>query len=259
MNRPAKTYALLWGLFLLGIHAYACLTFTLQHETDVVYGRNFGWKVDVGAVVVNQRNVKKTAFVPPLEKGITWVSKYGSVTFNQFSVEVPIGGMNEEGLVIESLVSTAEHPRTDHQAAINELQWIQYHLDTCKSVDEVIQSAKAVRISRYALNLHYYVSDPSGKSAAIEFIDGKMVCRTEERLPKKVLANSPYDQELESKTTDSRFERAAALIEQYDAQKNPVDYAFETLDKVAQGDFTKWQVVTCLSGRSISEHRKAER
>ena len=81
---------------------YACLTFCLENGGNIVYGRNFDWPVETGAVFVNPRNIKKKAFVFPLdEKPMTWVSKYGSVTFNQFSIEVPVGGMNETGLVIE--------------------------------------------------------------------------------------------------------------------------------------------------------------
>ena len=33
----------------------------------------------------------------------SWVSKYGSVTFNQYGRELPTGGMNEAGLVVETI------------------------------------------------------------------------------------------------------------------------------------------------------------
>ena len=123
MNRYIK---LIWlvplVLVLLASNTHACLTFCLQHEKDLVYGRNFDWDVDVGAVIVNQRHIRKAAFVIPPDKPVTWVSKYGSVTFNQFNREIPIGGMNEKGLVIECLVSRAEYPSPDKRNAINELQ-----------------------------------------------------------------------------------------------------------------------------------------
>jgi choloylglycine hydrolase len=32
-------------------------------------------------------------------KTISWISKYGSITFNQYGREFPTGGMNEKGLV----------------------------------------------------------------------------------------------------------------------------------------------------------------
>ncbi|MFC1498555.1 linear amide C-N hydrolase [Verrucomicrobiota bacterium] len=255
MMNKSKTY--LWltivlMLTLLSLDAAACLTFCLQNGKNIVYGRNFDWNVDVGAVIVNRRHVRKTAFVLSPEKPVSWVSKYGSVTFNQFSKEVPVGGMNEQGLVIESLVSETKHPCSDERKTINELQWIQYHLDTCRTVDEVIQSARCVRISPYAVKLHYFISDHSGRSAVIEFIQGKMVHRSAEGLPVKVLANTSYDRALKTVMSQrSRFARAARMIRKYDGRKNAVEYAFGTLDAVAQGDFTKWQVVYDIPHRRI--------
>lgn len=251
------------ALALMGSPANACLTFCLQHEKNIVYGRNFDWKVDTGAVFINRRNVRKKAIVFPPEKAVSWVSKYGSVTFNQFSKEVPIGGMNDEGLVIESLVSKAKHPRANKSKAINELQWIQYHLDTCRTVDEVVQSARSIRISRYAVDLHYFVGDHSGQSAVIEFIGGKMVHKSAGSLPIKVLANTNYDHALKTMVPQkgldnsaksrkaSRFGRAARMIEKYNGRKKPVEYAFDILDEVSQGDSTKWQVVYDIPNRRI--------
>lgn len=253
MNRYKKLICLIpFTLALLATNAHACLTFSLQHDKDLVYGRNFDWDVDVGAVIVNQRHVCKTAFVIPPDKPVTWVSKYGSVTFNQFSKEVPIGGMNEKGLVIECLVSRAEYPHPDNRNAINELQWIQYHLDTCSAVDEVIESAQGVRISPYAVNLHYFISDPTGMSAVIEHTDGKMLYRSGKNLSVKVLANTNYDLALETTISqDNRFARCARMIQKYDGRKGAVEFAFDTLDAVSQGDFTKWQVVYDIPGRRI--------
>jgi len=253
MNRiRIQALLLMWATTFAASNAAACLTFCFQKGTNNIYGRNFDWGVDVGAVIVNQRNIRKTAFVLPPERPMSWVSQYGSVTFNQFSREVPVGGMNEKGLVIESLVSTAQHPNRNRRSAINELQWIQYHLDTCKTVADVIRSARSVRISKYAVSLHYFVSDPSGEGAVIEFIQGKMVARSANRLPVKVLANTRYAHALKTvPSKKGRFARAAQMINQYDGKKNAKEYAFGVLDAVAQGNFTKWQVVYDVSRRQI--------
>jgi choloylglycine hydrolase len=232
--------------------ADACLTFRLKHGDALVYGRNFDWAVDVGAVIVNRRNVRKTAFVMPPEKPLSWMSVHGSVTFNQFSREVPVGGMNEHGLVMECLVSKARHPKPDERKTLNELQWIQYHLDTCKTVDEVLASAAQHRISPYAVELHYFLTDASGKSAVIEFLDGKLVQHSGAGLPQPVLANSTYAHSLRTAGQGkSRFARAAGMVEAYRAHKQPVEYAFTVLDRVSQGTFTKWQVVYDIPRREI--------
>jgi choloylglycine hydrolase len=240
------------ALALMCMDASACLTFCLQRGKALVYGRNFDWPVDVGAVFVNPRNIQKTAFVLPPEKPMVWTSKYGSITFNQFSREFPVEGMNEHGLVIASLVCRARHAPKDDRRTMNELQWIQFHLDTCKTVAEVIESAKGIRISAYAATLHYFLTDKFGGSAVIEFTKGNMVHRSAATLPTKVLANTPYDFALKrARSGSGRFARAAKLIREYDGQKSASDYSFKTLDAVAQGDFTKWQVVYDIPRRRI--------
>jgi penicillin V acylase-like amidase (Ntn superfamily) len=264
MNRFRRHICLVsLALALLGSHADACLTFCLQHEKNLVYGRNFDWQVGVGAVMVNQRHVRKTAFVFPPNKPVSWISRYGSITFNQFSKEVPVGGMNEQGLVIECMVSAAEYPRLDKRNAINELQWIQYHLDTCKTADAVIKSAQRVRITPYAVKLHYFITDSSGRSAVIEYLDGKMSYRSGKALPTKVLANTRYDRALKTATSqDNRFARSARMIRQYDGRRGAVEYAFTVLEAVSQGKFTKWQIVYDIARRRISfrtlQSRKAK-
>ena len=47
-----------------------------------------------------------------------------------------------------------------------------------------------------------------------------------------------------------RFVRAAGMLENYKDRK-PVAYAFEVLDAVSRGNFTKWQVVYDISHKRI--------
>jgi len=73
--------------------------------------------------------VEKTALLYPETVGqpAKWVSAYGSVTFNQFGRELPLGRMNEAGLVIEIMwLTQTEYPHSDRRPALRELQWAQY-------------------------------------------------------------------------------------------------------------------------------------
>jgi penicillin V acylase-like amidase (Ntn superfamily) len=45
----------------------------------------------------------ETATVGESPNPAKWVSRYGSVTFNQYGCENPTGGMNEAGLVVEQM------------------------------------------------------------------------------------------------------------------------------------------------------------
>ena len=167
------------ALFLLCLSAsysFACSTFLLSKNGKHVFGRNYDWVSGNGMVMVNARGLAKTSFMSD-GVAISWVSGYGSVTFNQFGKEFPHGGMNERGLVVELMwLSETTYPDQDDRASMNELQWVQYQLDNCKNIAEVIATDKKIRISRAgAAPLHFLVADASGKAATIEFIDGKMV------------------------------------------------------------------------------------
>src|SRR5215813_3170068 len=102
MRTPIATIA---ALVILGTHnALPCTTFVLQGKDNVYFGRNLDWDWEDGLVIVNPRNETKASLVIiPGNKPLKWTSKYGSVTFNQFGQEMPFGGMNEAGLVVENM------------------------------------------------------------------------------------------------------------------------------------------------------------
>ena len=81
----------------------ACTTFVIHDDTNLAFGRNFDWDISSAMVVVNKKGLYKQAFVQPPNVAATWISKYGSITFNQIGVDSPMGGMNEKGLVIAQM------------------------------------------------------------------------------------------------------------------------------------------------------------
>src|SRR5687768_12974444 len=174
---------------------YACTTFCLKSRGEVLFGKNYDWMIGDGLVFVNKRGVSKvsTEDVNPAK----WVSKYGSVTFNQYGWESPSGGMNEAGVVIELMwLDDTQYPKADERPAIDVLEWIQFNLDTAATTDAVIRNSSTVRIAS-AVKLHYLVSDRSGNSATIEFLDGQLVAHTGNHLPFSALANDTYIRSLE--------------------------------------------------------------
>jgi choloylglycine hydrolase len=252
--------------------ALPCTTFVLQGDGRVYFGRNLDWDWEDGLVVVNQRNVKKTAFVAPGHSPAKCTSKYGSVTFNQFGREKPFGGMNEAGLVVEQMMLfESRYPVPDSRPEIDMLQWIQYQLDSCSNVAEVVASDDKIRLEQplVPVRIHYLVCDAHGDSAAIEFLEGKMVCHRGQTLPYHALANDTYEKSVvyartravpagsseRSKDAPSllRFTYAAARAARFQpgTPSQDLEYAFETLEQVRQGKGTVWQIVYNVSGRQI--------
>lgn len=191
---------LLWIAFLFAFIpcSKACTTFMLKNDKQVVYGRNFDFDFGSGFVVNNQRKIMKYALVETEKNIMTWESKYGSITFNQFGKEFPYGGMNEKGLVVEVLVLTqTKYPDPDNRKVISLLQWVQYQLDVSSTIDEVIASDRFVRISKEnPIGLHFFVTDSKGNAATIEFLEGKMICHKGKELPVPLITNNTYDESI---------------------------------------------------------------
>ena len=257
-----------WLVFLFmictGLHSLACSTFVLSRDGLHVFGRNYDWVSGNGMLMVNARGVAKTSYTPD-GRSITWVSAYGSTTFNQFGKEFPHGGMNEKGLVVELMwLNGTIYPAADNRAALNELQWIQYQLDNCATIEEVIATDKKIRINRAgAAPLHYLVADAHGRAATIEFINGKMVVHQGNNLDYPVLTNTVYDEavkqvqakksKLKYDNSVERFATVCTMIQQFQNKGNGdhVDYAFTILDRVAQKGYTKWSIVYDISKRQV--------
>src|SRR4030042_3047298 len=152
----------------------ACTAFVMRGGGAVLWAKNLDWPVGEGLIFVNKRDVIKEAFGGSGSAALRWTSKYGSVTFNQFGREFPFGGINEAGLDIEELSVQAEYPPPDGRPSLNGLQWIQYHLDTCRSTKEVLKSAPGLRISKRLFGLHYLIADRKGNVAVVECNDGQL-------------------------------------------------------------------------------------
>lgn len=254
-------------LMLASGQACSCTVFELNPQDGkhhVVFGRNYDWPVEVGLVLVNKRDMHKSALLMNGGNAAKWTARYGSLTFNQFGRDMPNGGINEAGLVIEVLwLNDTNYAASDARPAMNALAWIQYQLDTAATVAEVIASDKAVRVSpEFSPRLHYFVCEQSGACAAIEFVKGKMVAHASGELPLRVLANDTYAASLEHwqglgkvdsprdvggnrDASQNRFSRAAVMVKAYDAkpERPAVDYAFSILQEVYFGRLTAWSIV----------------
>src|SRR5262249_22522634 len=153
-----------------------------------------------------------------------WISNYGSITFNQYGKEFPMGGMNEKGLVVELMwLDGSKFSEPDDRPSLQVLQWIQYQLYQNSKIWEVIGSDKIIRIGSHGTPIHFLVADASGNAATVEFLNGKMVVHTGKELPFPVLTNSTYEESLKkTKGSDhqsfadnsiDRFSKACNLVQ----------------------------------------------
>lgn len=153
-----------------------CTTVAISQNKTTILGFNYDFYYGHGLIVTNRHGFKKTS-IPVSESmlPITWISTYGSITFNQFGVEMPMAGMNERGLSIAMMYHEDGKFCSSSLAKMNELQWIQYQLDNFATVDEVIDNLKEFVPHEDVYTLHYSVCDSSGNTAIIEFIDRETI------------------------------------------------------------------------------------
>jgi hypothetical protein len=127
-------------------------------------------------------------------------------------------------------------------------------LDNYSTVEEVINSDTLLRIVDASSKFHFLVSDRFGHVAAVEFLNGKMVCSTGKYLPVEALANSTYEKSIDcyNKNGDTKsnlslynFCTAAQKIEglRSSCRDSTVKQAFDLLGAVSQGLGTKWSIV----------------
>ena len=252
------------AIILLFTHSlsFACSSFLLSNNGRHVFGKNYDWVTGNGMIMINARGLLKGIDDVTTKREFSWVSEFGSVTFNQFGKEFPNGGMNEKGLVIELMwLEGSIYPPPDNRPGLGVLQWIQYQLDCAGSVQDVLNSDSSVRVSGHeGVPLHYLIADASGAAATIEYIEGKMVVHKGSDLPYPVLTNTTYKQSVahigKGSSPDNslaRFSTACSLLQKYSGagQQPPVPFAFGILDRVAQGDFTKWRIVYDLTEKKV--------
>jgi len=268
-------FVLLALQFLIPNQLSACSTFKLQKGNHLIYGHNLN-QGDIGVpglIFINKRGIFKTGRTwseLTTEDNVNpsshcWISRYGSVTFNNFGRDFPDGGMNEAGLYVWEMSENADYPKNESLPKLNQMNWMQYMLDNYTSVQEAVQCASEIEIDGWGW--HFFVGDAQGNTAAIAFIDGKVVVNSGENMPIPALFNTPYDRELEllkfykgfgglyePDLTDPevpRFVKTATMIRDYDPTQNAVDYGFEMLNNIMVNDVPEWSIIFDVRKRAV--------
>lgn len=183
----------------IGRPAVGCSAFVLTTDQRVLVGRNLdvGRAFSGGYLLSNPRGSTRRSVLGESRRPAEWTAQYGSVTFNLFGRGFPVGGMNERGLVVEHLaLPDAAYPDPGGNAMVLEFEWIQYMLDTCATVEEVLVAARKVTIAPERIKMHFLVCDASGEYAVLEFLEGGTEVYRREELRPPAIANSTYAKSL---------------------------------------------------------------
>jgi choloylglycine hydrolase len=244
----------------------ACSTFQFKHGDDLLFGHNLNEpEMDVpGLIFINKRGILKhgRSFSELVSKtnenpsNVIWISRYGSITMNNFGKDFADGGINEAGLYIWEMNEETDYPQNKKLPRLMHMNWMQYVLDNYSTTEEVIQSTSKFQIDGWTW--HYFVSDAQGNAASIEFFNGKVVVHQGDQMPVPALFNTPYAREMElikyykgfggqyevdfNNPEVPRFVKTAKMLKEYKGE-SPVDYSIEMLKKIKVYETPDWSVL----------------
>lgn len=200
-NALRKTVATaLVATTLAGTTALACTRLVYHGVNDqIITARSMDWSVDVETNLwVFPRGMERTGQAG--ENSLRWTSKYGSVIASGYDISTT-DGMNEAGLVANLLwLVESSYPEFGDNTApgLSIAAWGQYILDNFATVKEAVDAiskqpytivSRDVPGQNRLATLHLAISDASGDSAIVEYIDGKAVIHHSREY--QVLTNSP--------------------------------------------------------------------
>lgn len=205
------TTALMSGLFigstLLASSSHAC-TRMVYHGPDemVITGRSMDFAMEIPANIwLLPQGMERHGAVG--SSSVEWTSQYGSVVTTSWDIATT-DGMNEKGLVANLLwLVESEYPDFekdgDHPGIAVSL-WAQYALDNFATVGEAVsffQEEPFAVVSDYIpgtekfTTVHLSLSDSSGDSAILEYIEGQLVVHHNRDY--QVMTNDPpFEQQL---------------------------------------------------------------
>lgn len=193
----------------LAILVTACLSLWAEETeacTRVVYegpegmiatGRTMDWKEDPQTnLYIFPRGLERKG--AESARTIKWTSKYGSVVAAGYDIGI-CDGINEKGLVANLLFlpESVYETENDQRPVMGLSIWTQYVLDNFATVEEAVKELKNDKFKIDAPDLpngvksrlHLAVSDSTGNSAIIEYLDGHVSIYEGKQY--QVLTNSP--------------------------------------------------------------------
>lgn len=182
-----------------GVQMSACTGIALRaKDGSFVVGRTVEWAASAMecGYVVSPRGHRYRSFTPQGEDGLEYVGKYGFVGIYTEYAPFVVEGLNERGLSVGLFFfpGYGEYPAFDagkRSRTLCDMQFVSWALSQFDSIDELkrgLERIELVSLDHRIGSVHWRISEPGGKVAVLEFVDGKANFYDN---PLGVLANSP--------------------------------------------------------------------
>ena len=243
--------------------AYGCSAITARTpDNHVLMGRNFDFSSATGIILhtVPKRGYETiTTFNSDFFGfGAGWLPE-GST--NQFmalsSLFFALDGFNEKGLAMADLMAgdDAETHQETGKPALTTTSAICYVLKNAATVDEAVELLRGIDMHSDIGSAHHYaISDASGKSVVVEYVDNELVVVDSPAVANHYLCEAKHNVGLAE--WDHRYEQ---LCQRYDEaggimDKEQVGEAIASVSQApAEGDFlgTAWTMLMDLTDRKV--------
>ncbi|MEW2352229.1 carcinine hydrolase/isopenicillin-N N-acyltransferase family protein [Spirillospora sp. NPDC029432] len=220
-----------------------------------LFGRNFDWTANPAMVLRTRDSI---SLVDISYLGITGADTARITTDPALrrkllrAAVLPFDGMNRHGLAVGmAQVPSARPPRTSGRPVVGSVRIQRLALDRARTVDEAIAvfGRHDVAFDPGEPALHYLIADAAGRSAAVEYVDGRLrVVRGAgawHAMTNFTLTGAGED----TRRSDDRYSAIAARMRATGGVLVP-DGAMDLLAKVAQ-PHTRWSAVYELRHRTV--------
>ena len=182
--------------------AHACTGIRLTAaDGAVVHARTLEFGVDLNSdVIMVPRGYARTGSTPDGKQGLEWKAKYASVGVNGVGLPFIFDGLNEKGLAVglfyfPTAAGYMPYNAADAGKTIAPWEMGSWILENFATIEEVRDNLGKIVVPEVVFKawgfvppVHYVVLDASGKSIAIEYVNGKLNIHDN---PLGVMTNSP--------------------------------------------------------------------
>jgi hypothetical protein len=223
---------------------FGCSLFATNDADDPLFARNFDWDPAPAMLLFTDPDdgYASASMVDLSYLGVTDPAAQSDKLVD--APLLPFDGMNEKGLAIGlAAVDDAEPGARPDRPTVGSVRIIRLVLDKAATVEEAKRVFEEHNVDfDGGPPLHYLVADASGKSVAIEFVDGKVVALPTHAAVNFTLSGTSED----TRRADPRYRTATEGL------SPGMDWraAMDLLSEVQQGH-TQWSVVYGLKDRSV--------
>ena len=233
---------------------FGCSAVTIKDPSgSTLMGRNYDWQSNVlncSAMIVRTKPTNgyasvSTCWLPFLGFGEDWKPEGMP---NQYmalaAIYVPLDGINDKGLCIADLINgdNEETHQNTGKPALTTVSAIRMLLDKAATVEEAISLLKQYDMhSSHGMAHHLAITDPSGKSVIVEYINNEMIV-TEAPIVTNHYLSAGVKQGVGNEESHKRFD---ILKDMYMTANGTMVKATlrECMKNVSYPDITQWSII----------------